>query len=126
MLWLEKKAERDANFRELQLEEQRKDREMQREERKEQLDLQQKQLQMQLENQQQQQIAGDLPNERRSQTKRYPVGESGAMLPREILKIWLSETAYSPGNFNDSLKLPDECGTCTIRNSSVALNDGYS
>ena len=25
-----------------------------------------------------------------------------------------------------SLKLPDECGTCTIRNSSVALNDGYS
>ena len=55
MLWLEKKAERDAKFRELQLEEQRRDREMQRGERKEQLDLQQKQLQMQLENQQQKQ-----------------------------------------------------------------------
>ena len=25
-----------------------------------------------------------------------------------------------------SLKLPDDCGTCTIGNSSVALNDGYS
>lgn len=53
--WLEKKAERDSEFRELQLEEQRKERESQQKERREQLELMQKQLQMQSESQQQQQ-----------------------------------------------------------------------
>ena len=53
--WLDKKAERDLKFKELQLEEQRKERESQQKERQEQMKLMQKQLQIQAESQQQQQ-----------------------------------------------------------------------
>lgn len=53
--WLEKKADRDLKFKELQLEEQRKEREFQQKERKEQMELLQKQIQIQAESQQQHQ-----------------------------------------------------------------------
>ena len=55
LAWLEKKADRDLKYKELQLEEQRKEREFQQRERKEQMELMQKQIQMQGESQQQQQ-----------------------------------------------------------------------
>ncbi|XP_027050950.1 putative uncharacterized protein DDB_G0274435, partial [Pocillopora damicornis] len=55
LAWLEKKADRDLKYKELQLEEQRKEREFQQRERKEQMELIQKQLQMQGESQKQQQ-----------------------------------------------------------------------
>lgn len=53
--WLEKKAEREAKFKEMALQEQREDRELQRQERKEQMELNQKNFQLQIESQQQQQ-----------------------------------------------------------------------
>ncbi|XP_068742079.1 inner centromere protein-like [Montipora capricornis] len=53
--WLEKKADRELKFKELQLEEQRKEREFQQKERKEQMKLLQKQIQIQAESQKQHQ-----------------------------------------------------------------------
>ena len=53
--WLEKKADRDLKFKELQLEEQRKEREFQQKERKEQMELLQKQIQAESQQQHQQQ-----------------------------------------------------------------------
>ena len=55
LAWLEKKAEQDLKYKELQLEEQRKERESRQRERKEQIELLQKQIQMQGESQKQQQ-----------------------------------------------------------------------